>query len=78
MFHTVLIANRGEIAVRIAKTLKKMGVKSVAVYSDAYLVVFFCLGPVSDYAAVRLIRPTVAHVFLGRISQRRNPTSFRQ
>ncbi|HWV16520.1 MAG TPA: urea carboxylase [Cellvibrio sp.] len=35
MFHTVLIANRGEIAVRIAKTLKKMSVKSVAVYSDA-------------------------------------------
>ena len=35
MFHTVLIANRGEIAVRIAKTLKKIGVKSVAVYSDA-------------------------------------------
>ncbi|HTF83507.1 MAG TPA: biotin carboxylase N-terminal domain-containing protein, partial [Cellvibrio sp.] len=35
MFHTVLIANRGEIAVRIAKTLKEMGVKSVAVYSDA-------------------------------------------
>lgn len=35
MFHTVLIANRGEIAVRIAKTLKKMGVKSIAVYSDA-------------------------------------------
>lgn len=35
MFHTVLIANRGEIAVRIARTLKKMGIKSVAVYSDA-------------------------------------------
>src|SRR5690554_4739940 len=35
MFHTVLIANRGEIAVRIAKTLKKMGIKSVAIYSDA-------------------------------------------
>src|SRR5690606_29862053 len=35
MFHTVLIANRGEIAVRIAKTLRKMGIKSVAIYSDA-------------------------------------------
>lgn len=35
MFKTVLIANRGEIAVRIAKTLKKMGVTSVAVHSDA-------------------------------------------
>lgn len=30
----VLIANRGEIAVRIAKTLKEMGIKSVSVYSD--------------------------------------------
>ncbi|HVU37328.1 MAG TPA: urea carboxylase [Opitutales bacterium] len=35
MFHTVLIANRGEIAVRIARTLKRLGIKSVAVHSDA-------------------------------------------
>lgn len=34
MFSTILIANRGEIAVRAIKTLKKMGITSVAVYSD--------------------------------------------
>lgn len=32
--HTVLIANRGEIALRIQKTAKEMGYKTVAVYSD--------------------------------------------
>jgi len=35
MFEKILIANRGEIACRVIKTAKKMGIKTVAVYSDA-------------------------------------------
>lgn len=35
MFHKILIANRGEIAIRIIRACKEMGIKTVAVYSQA-------------------------------------------
>ena len=35
MFNTILIANRGEIAVRIIKSAKKLGIKSIAIFSEA-------------------------------------------
>ena len=35
MYKSVLIANRGEIALRVARTARRMGLRTVAVYSDA-------------------------------------------
>src|SRR3989304_9034023 len=35
MFRKILIANRGEIACRVMKTARRMGIRTVAVYSDA-------------------------------------------
>ena len=53
MVHKILIANRGEIAIRIMRACREMGIPSVAVYSDAdkealfakYADEAYCIGP---------------------------------
>jgi 3-methylcrotonyl-CoA carboxylase alpha subunit len=35
MFQKILIANRGEIACRVIKTARRMGIRAVAIYSEA-------------------------------------------
>ena len=35
LFKKILVANRGEIAIRVFRTAKRMGMRTIAVYSDA-------------------------------------------
>ena len=49
MFKKVLIANRGEIAVRVSQTLQEMGITALAVFSDA------------DRKALHVLRADEAH-----------------
>jgi urea carboxylase len=61
MFKKVLIANRGEIACRVIRTLKRMGIASVAVYSDADR---FSAASLAADEAVRLGPAPVAESYL--------------
>src|SRR5438270_619531 len=68
MFTKILIANRGEIACRISKTARRMGIKTVTVYSDAdndALHVLqadeaVCLGPAPSRASYLVIDKIIA------------------
>jgi len=59
MFHKILIANRGEIALRIIRACKELGIKTVAVHSDADSEALhvkladesICIGPASSAAS---------------------------
>jgi urea carboxylase len=61
MFNKILIANRGEILVRICRTLKAMNIASVAVYSDADR---FAAGVLAADEAVRIGPPPAAESYL--------------
>ena len=59
MFQKILIANRGEIACRVIKTARRMGIRTVAVYSEADRAAYHvrladeavCIGPPPKRAA---------------------------
>jgi len=63
MFSKILIANRGEIGVRIIKTCKRLGVKTAIVYSEAD----------ADSLAVEL----AARRYSSVVRQHQNPILFR-
>ncbi|MEG0375899.1 MAG: biotin carboxylase N-terminal domain-containing protein, partial [Raoultibacter sp.] len=66
MFNKILIANRGEVALRIMRACKELGVKTVAVYStedvDTYPVKYadeaICIGPAPSNKSY-LVMPSI-------------------
>ena len=85
MFKKVLVANRGEIALRVIRTCKEMGIRTVAVYStadkDSLHVKFadeaVCIGPpqsAQSYLKIPNIIASVSFIFIvlgwrGKIKQ---------
>lgn len=64
MFKKVLVANRGEIAVRIIRTLKELGIKSVAIYSKADIE---CLHTYLADEAICIGPPSVKDSYLNKL-----------
>jgi acetyl-CoA carboxylase biotin carboxylase subunit len=80
MFNTVLVANRGEVAVRVVRALRELGVRSVVVYSEAdrdTLAVRLadesvCIGP-TPAAQSYLSIPTILSAAISRGAQAIHP-----
>src|ERR671931_2173145 len=65
LFNSVLVANRGEIAVRIMRTCRKLGIRTIAVYSDADARALHAV--VADEAH-RIGPPPVAESYLNQVA----------
>jgi acetyl-CoA carboxylase, biotin carboxylase subunit len=75
MFQRILIANRGEIALRVMRACKEMGIETVAVFSEAdrgahYLSLAdeaYCIGPASSSESYLKIEHIIAAAELGNV-----------
>jgi len=63
-FDTILVANRGEIALRVMRTARRMGYRCVAVYSDADAGAPHCASSGGAHAALRIGGPAPADSYL--------------
>jgi acetyl/propionyl-CoA carboxylase alpha subunit len=57
MFQKILIANRGEIALRVLRAAKEMGIRTVCVYSTADRDAAYCNSPTTRSASAKARRP---------------------